>query len=175
MTNDTMVIQNDIILVDENDNVTAYGSKQEVHQSGLLHRAFSVLIYNDKGEMLLQRRALNKYHSPGLWTNACCSHPFPGEGTAEAAARRLREELGFSCPLDYHGFFHYTAPFDNGLTENEIDHVFSGIWNQEIIPNPGEVCETRWVSLPDLKKWMNEKPGEFTVWFGMIARAQQLI
>jgi isopentenyl-diphosphate delta-isomerase len=170
-----MLTNNDIILVDENDNVTGYGRKQEVHRLGLLHRAFSVLIYNNNNQMLLQRRALNKYHSPGLWTNACCSHPFPGESTPEAASRRLREELGFSCPLDYKGYFHYTAPFDNGLTENEIDHVFTGIWSQEVNPNAEEVWGIRWISLPDLKKWMDYKPGDFTVWFRIIAREQGLV
>ena len=106
--------------------------KMEAHKKGLLHRAFSVFIFNGKGEMLLQQRALNKYHSGGLWTNACCSHPMPGEKTEDAADRRLKEELGFETPLEKIFDFVYKAEFDNGLTEYEFDHVFAGEYEGEI-------------------------------------------
>jgi len=160
---------NDIILVNETDEVTGYGEKMEVHRKGLLHRAFSVLVFNDKGETLLQRRAFEKYHSPGLWTNTCCSHPMPHETTGEAALRRLQEEMGFTCKVEHIGKFHYTAEFDNGLTENEMDHVFTGFYNAVPVPNPAEVCEIRWISIPDLILWMQTNPDEFTVWFRIIA------
>jgi isopentenyl-diphosphate delta-isomerase len=158
----------DIILVDENDRPTGTGEKMDVHRRALMHRAFSVIIFNAEGKMLLQRRALTKYHSPGLWTNACCSHPQPGEDTMAAALRRLREELGFTCHLHYHGRFHYSAPFDNGLTENEIDHVFSGIYDGKVPFNPEEVGEIMWVDGLTLRSWMNDKPEDFTVWFRII-------
>lgn len=158
----------DIILVDENDQPIGTGEKLDVHRKALMHRAFSVIIFNSEGKMLLQRRAFSKYHSPGLWTNACCSHPRPGEDTLSAALRRLNEELGFHCHLRYHGRFHYIAPFDNGLTENEMDHVYSGIYNGEVPFNSSEVEEIMWVDGLTLRSWMNDKPEEFTVWFRII-------
>ncbi|MGC8865762.1 MAG: isopentenyl-diphosphate Delta-isomerase [Bacteroidales bacterium] len=158
----------EIILVNEHDQVTGTGEKMEVHRKALMHRAFSVIILDSQGKMLLQRRALSKYHSAGLWTNACCSHPRPGEETPVAAQRRLQEELGFKCTLHYHGWFHYMAPFDNGLTENEIDHVFSGLYEGEVPFNPTEVEEVMWVDGLTLRSWMNDKPEDFTVWFRII-------
>src|SRR5258708_5798594 len=113
--------------------------KLEVHQKGLLHRAFSIFIFNRKGEMLLQQRALNKYHNGGLWTNACCSHPAPGEKTLTAATRRLKEEMGFTTALEKAFDFTYKVSFENGLTENEFDHVFTGRYEGSIEPNPDEV------------------------------------
>src|SRR6478735_7868072 len=115
-----------VILVDERDTAVGIMEKMEVHQKALLHRAFSVFIFNDKGEMLLQKRAEKKYHSGGLWTNACCSHPQPGEDTMESANNRLREEMGFNTALHKAFTFVYKAPFENGLTEHEYDHVFVG-------------------------------------------------
>lgn len=158
----------DIILVDKNDRPIGTGEKMDVHRRALMHRAFSVLIFNSEGKMLLQRRALSKYHSPGLWTNACCSHPQPGEETAAAALRRLQEEMGFTCLLHYHGWFHYMAPFDNGLTENEIDHVFSGFYDGEVPFNPEEVDEIIWIDGLTLRSWMHDRPEYFTVWFRII-------
>lgn len=159
----------DIILVNIDDEPIGFGEKMDVHRRALMHRAFSVLAFNAKGETLLQRRALEKYHSPGLWTNTCCSHPFPGEETLQAALRRTQEEMGFTCSLTYLGKFHYVAPFDNGLTENEVDHVFTGIFNGEPNPDPAEVCETKWIGIQELTDWMAAKPEDFTVWFRIIA------
>lgn len=164
-----MVTLNDIILVNIDDEEIGVGEKMDVHQRALMHRAFSVLVFNAKGETLLQRRAIEKYHSPGLWTNTCCSHPLPGEITLNAALRRTAEEMGFTCPLNFIGKFHYIAPFENGLTENEVDHVFVGIFEGEPNPNPEEVCETKWIGIPELVDWMQEKPEDFTVWFRIIA------
>src|ERR1700712_4649445 len=120
-----MRINQDVILVNELDEPTGKMEKMEAHRKALLHRAFSVFIFNAKGEMLLQRRSSHKYHSAGLWTNACCSHPFPGEDVKDAALRRLQEELGFTTPLEKAFDFIYKAAFDNGLTEYEFDHVFA--------------------------------------------------
>src|SRR6188768_1448075 len=122
----------DIILVDEQDRPTGTMGKMEVHEKALLHRAFSVFIFNDCGEMLLQQRAVKKYHSAGLWTNACCSHPRPGEDTLLAAQKRLQEELGFTTSLEKAFAFIYKASFENGLTEYEFDHVFTGVYNREV-------------------------------------------
>lgn len=160
--------EHDIILVDAHDQEIGTGEKMDVHRKALMHRAFSVIIFDSQGKMLIQRRALAKYHSPGLWTNACCSHPRPGEKTQAAALRRLEEELGFTCQLHHHGWFHYIAPFDNGLTENEIDHVFSGIYEGEVPFDTTEVEEVMWVDGLTLRTWMNDKPEDFTVWFRII-------
>src|SRR5687768_1222605 len=129
----------EVILVNERDEAIGKMEKMEAHRKALLHRAFSVFIFNSNGDMLLQQRADNKYHSAGLWTNACCSHPLPGEETASAAARRLHEELGFSTPLRKAFTFTYRSDFENGLTEHEIDHVFTGIFDGEVFPNESEV------------------------------------
>src|SRR5947207_11050842 len=125
----------EIILVDENDNAIGTIEKMEAHHKGLMHRAFSIFIFNDKGEMLLQKRAEKKYHSGGLWTNACCSHPQPGEDTMESANKRLREEMGFNTALHKPFTFIDKAPFENGLTEQEYDPVFVGSFNGLIKPN----------------------------------------
>ena len=121
----------EVILVNEADEQIGVMEKMEAHEKGLLHRAFSVFIFNDKGEMLLQQRALNKYHSGGLWTNACCSHPRPGEDTLQAAKRRLMEEMGIETSLTLKNSFTYKTAFENGLTEHEFDHIFIGTFNQE--------------------------------------------
>ncbi len=157
-----------LILVDEQDNEIGLMEKQEAHEKALLHRAFSILIFNKKGETLLQQRALTKYHSAGLWTNACCSHPRAGEITVHAAHRRLIEELGFDCQLELKHSFIYKAPFDNGLTEHEFDHVFFGDYNEVINFNPEEVAAVKWVTVPSLLADINNNPENYTVWFKMI-------
>jgi len=154
-----------VILVDERDTAVGTMEKMEVHQKALLHRAFSVFIFNDKGEMLLQKRAEKKYHSGGLWTNACCSHPQPGEDTMESANKRLREEMGFNTALHKAFTFVYKAPFENGLTEHEYDHVFVGSFNGLIKPNPAEVEDYCYQSLDELKQSLQTHPHHFTAWF----------
>jgi isopentenyl-diphosphate delta-isomerase len=154
-----------VTLVDENDNITGTLGKQEAHQKALLHRAISVFIINSKGEWILQRRAKNKYHSNGLWTNTCCSHPFPGETSHEAAIRRLHEEMGLHCKLQEVFTFIYKEKLDNGLTEHELDHVFIGISEDLPVINKHEVMEWRAVSYDDLKRELEDSPFLFTTWF----------
>ncbi len=155
----------DVILVDEKDTPVGAMEKIEVHEKALLHRAFSVFIFNDKGEMLLQQRAMGKYHSAGLWTNTCCSHPAPGTNTKEAAGKRLQEEMGFITPIEKVFDFIYTAPFDNGLTENEFDHVFIGNYDGVIHPDPAEVESYCYKSLAEIENELQTSPDKFTVWF----------
>jgi isopentenyl-diphosphate delta-isomerase len=154
-----------VVLVDENDHEIGLAEKMEAHERCLLHRAFSVFILRGK-ELLLQQRALHKYHSPGLWTNTCCSHPRQGEAMLAAGERRLKEELGFSTPLRDIGWFHYTAHFSNGLSENEIDHVLIGTIADDTLiqPNPAEIHALRWISLEDLDRELKEHPEQFTPW-----------
>lgn len=154
-----------IILVDENDVPIGTMEKMEVHQKALLHRAFSVFIFNNKGEMLLQKRADKKYHSAALWTNACCSHPAPGEDTLQAATKRLREEMGFTTTLEKAFDFIYKAPFDNGLTEHEFDHVFIGTYNNVIIPNKEEVSDYCYKTVAEIKHSLQSHPQKYTEWF----------
>ena len=139
-----------VILVDREDNPVGTLPKMEAHEKGVLHRAFSVFILNQKGELMLQQRALHKYHSPGLWTNTCCSHQREGEENLQAGTRRLEEEMGFSVPLEELFSFIYKAPFDNGLTEHELDHVMLGYY--EGIPeiNSDEVNAWKWMSLNEI-------------------------
>jgi len=155
----------EVILVNEQDEPVGVMEKMAAHEQALLHRAFSVFIFNKKGELLLQQRALQKYHSPGLWTNACCSHPYPGETTEDAATRRLTEELGFTIPLKKAFHFTYKAPFDNGLTEYEFDHVYVGQYEGQFMPNPEEVAACRFVDLPSLETEMKNNPSSYTAWF----------
>lgn len=154
-----------IPLVNEKDEIIGSGEKLQVHQLGLLHRAFSVLIFDDKGRLLLQQRASVKYHSPSLWTNSCCGHPNIGEDMQTAAERRLQEEMGFTVPLEYLFTFKYKASFTNGLTEHEIDHVYKGIYSGAFTPNPEEVDAIEWVDLEHLQSEIKNKPENFTVWF----------
>ena len=156
-----------IAVVDTNDNIISYQEKMEVHENGILHRAFSILLFNDKNELLLQRRALEKYHSPGEWTNTCCSHQREGETLLEAAKRRITEELGIiDIELKEEFSFHYKCKFSNELYENEIDHVYTGTYNGDISNfNRDEVCEVKWISYDKLVVWMENKPDEFTFWF----------
>jgi isopentenyl-diphosphate delta-isomerase type 1 len=156
-----------VILVDQNDQVLGVEEKIKVHQKGLCHRAFSVFIYRKTPslEILLQKRASHKYHSPNLWTNTCCSHPRPGEDTIKAGERRLEEEMGIRIPLQNIGCFHYIAHFDNGLIENEMDHVLIGAYvREDIQPNPEEVAAYRWIKADSLQQAVQEDPGQFTPW-----------
>lgn len=157
----------DLILVNEKDEQVGTMEKMEAHVRALLHRAFSVFIFNSKGEMLLQQRALSKYHSPGLWTNTCCSHPRPGEATIAAAQRRLQEELGFTVPLTKAFDFIYTANFDNGLTENEFDHVLIGEYEGEIFLNPSEVKAACYLSFDEIREALAHRPEQYTAWFAI--------
>jgi len=155
----------EVILVDENDKEIGRMEKMEAHEKAILHRAFSVFIFNSKQEMLLQQRALTKYHSAGLWTNACCSHPRPGETTINAAKRRLTEELGFDTNIQQVFYFTYKASFDNGLTEHEFDHVFIGTYDHPISPNPDEVKEISFLSMDDILSSLSSEPAKYTAWF----------
>lgn len=154
-----------VVLVNEMDEAIGTMEKMEAHEKGLLHRAFSVFVFNKEGLLLLQRRALSKYHSAGLWTNTCCSHPFPGEAVADAAVRRLKEELGFTTPLRKVFDFKYEAAFDNGLIEHEFDHVFVGEFEGAIEPNPEEVHEFKYVSMEEVEQDMKQQPELYTAWF----------
>lgn len=156
-----------VILVNEKDEQTGIMEKMEAHQKALLHRAVSVFIFNDKGQMLLQQRAAKKYHSAGLWTNACCSHPRPGEDPHAAAKRRLNEEMGFETTLAKAFDFTYKTAFDNGLTEYEFDHVFTGVYNGAIHPNADEVQDYCFQSLLDIENALQSHPHKYTAWFAI--------
>lgn len=155
----------DVILVDERDVQIGTMEKLEAHQKALLHRAFSIFVFNAKGEMLLHKRAANKYHSAGLWTNACCSHPGPGEETLLAAQNRLQEEMGISTELQKAFDFTYKAAFENGLTEHEFDHVYVGEYNGAIFPNKDEVSDYCFKPIADIKDSINSHPQKYTEWF----------
>ena len=155
----------EVILVNEQDVEIGRMEKLEAHQKAILHRAFSVFIFNKKGEMLLQQRARNKYHSAELWTNACCSHPSPGEDTMTAANRRLVEEMGFSTPLTKIFEFTYKSHYENGLTEHEFDHVYSGTFDGAIKPDPDEVKDYCFKSLDEIEATLISHPSKYTSWF----------
>lgn len=154
-----------IVLVNEQDEAIGTMEKMETHRKALLHRAFSVFLFNSKGEMLLQRRALSKYHSGGLWTNACCSHPYPSETPEEAAKRRLQEELGFVTEIKPAFTFIYKAALDNELTEYEYDHVFVGQYEGLVQINEDEVGDYCYRDMDDLKKHVAHHPAQYTEWF----------
>jgi isopentenyl-diphosphate delta-isomerase len=156
---------NRLILVDEKDMPVGTAEKMEAHEKALLHRAFSIFIFNSKGEMLLQQRALKKYHSGGLWTNACCSHPYEGENTKAAAEKRLQEEMGFTLPLAKAFEFIYTAPFDNGLTEYEYDHVFTATYDGAVKPDIDEVMDFCYMNMDEIKQSIQSHPHKYTEWF----------
>lgn len=157
-----------VVLVDKDDRELGLMEKQQAHVAGLLHRAFSVFIFNSKGKLMLQQRAASKYHSPTLWTNTCCSHPRQNESYIDAAHRRLKEEMGFDCELKYKFDFIYKANLDNGLTEHELDHVFIGTFDGEPILNPDEVMAYRWMDMEDLKNDIQNNPHNYTAWFKII-------
>lgn len=154
-----------VILVDAADVPLGTAGKLEAHRAGALHRAFSVLVLNGRDELLLQRRARGKYHSGGLWSNSCCSHPRPGESTLDAAHRRLREEMGFDCPLSTACSFVYRAEVGGGLVEHEYDHIFLGRWDGAPEPDPAEVDGWRWVGLADVRRDVARRPARYTFWF----------
>jgi isopentenyl-diphosphate Delta-isomerase len=168
-----------VILVDEKDNAIGLMEKMEAHEKGVLHRAFSVFIFNNKHQMLLQQRAIGKYHSGGLWTNACCSHPRSGETTEEAAHRRLQEEMGFDCELKKAFHFIYKKELDNNLTEHELDHVFIGTFNGTPSINSDEVESYKFVALPELIQDVQENENNYTEWFKIcleqVVKHQELI
>jgi isopentenyl-diphosphate delta-isomerase len=159
------MMSTDVILVNPDDSIAGRMEKMEAHRKGILHRAFSIFIFNRNGEMLLQQRSSIKYHSAGLWTNACCSHPLPNEETKAAAHRRLKEELGFDTALEKVFDFVYLAEMENGLTEHEFDHVFTGEYEGEISPDNGEVQAWKYETIETIQEYMQTDPSRFTAWF----------
>ncbi|MCW5910680.1 MAG: isopentenyl-diphosphate Delta-isomerase [Cyclobacteriaceae bacterium] len=158
----------EVILVDAQDRETGTMEKLEAHRRGLLHRAFSILIFNREGELMLQQRSLNKYHSGGLWTNTCCSHPRPGETAIEAGKRKLAQEMGFDCDLSYSHKFIYKVELDNDLIEHEWDHVLVGFYDADPIPNREEVMDWKFVTLPEVREDIRQNPHLYTRWFKLI-------
>ncbi len=163
-----MSLQEMLILVDSNDRMIGSGEKMMVHEQGLLHRAFSIFIFNNDGRLMLQNRARDKYHSAGLWTNTCCGHPRPRENTLAAARRRLLEEMGFDCELTEMKTISYRSDVQSNLIEHEYNHIFVGVFNGEPTPNLLEASDWRWIELPELYKRIRSNPAEFTVWFNTI-------
>ncbi|WP_109300561.1 isopentenyl-diphosphate Delta-isomerase [Aquimarina sp. AU474] len=157
-----------VILVNENDEQIGLMPKLEAHQKAVLHRAFSVFVLNRKNELMLQQRAHHKYHSPGLWTNTCCSHQRDGETNVEAGTRRLQEEMGFVTSLKDSVSFIYKAPFDNGLTEHEYDHVLLGTYEQDPVINVDEVADWKWMPLEEVRSDISAQPELYTEWFKII-------
>ncbi len=155
---------NKVILVDENDSILGASDKLEVHKKGLLHRAYSVFVFNNRNELILQQRSFEKYHSEGLWSNTCCSHPQPGDDIIHSAIQRLYDEMGLHCILEFAFKFTYRSEFDNGLIEHEMDHVFIGKTNDMPDPNPVEVNAWRSISLPDLEASISNEPDKYTSW-----------
>lgn len=162
------VVEEKVILVDANDNPIGLMNKLEAHEKAVLHRAFSVFILNDKNELMLQQRAHHKYHSPLLWTNTCCSHQRENETNIQAGTRRLREEMGFETELKEMFHFIYKAPFDNGLTEHELDHVMLGYYTDMPDINKDEVESWKWMKIEEVKNDMIANPNLYTVWFKII-------
>lgn len=161
-------MKEEVILVNERDEPLGLMEKMEAHEKGVLHRAFSVFVFNDKNQLLLQQRALGKYHSGGLWTNTCCSHPRSGETVEQAAHRRLKEEMGFDCELTKLTDFIYRAQLDKGLVEHEFDHVFVGKWEGEPNLNADEVASFRWMDVDAVERDMAANPDQYTAWFKII-------
>lgn len=157
-------MDNLIALVNPNDEVIGFSDKNSVHIAGELHRAFSIFVFNSKGELMLHKRALDKYHSPGLWTNTCCSHLPKGMKMEEASHTRLFEEMGFDTEMQYVTKFHYRVEFGNGLIENEIDYIYIGLYNENPNPNPTEVAEYKWMALHDVSKDIDLNPDNYTYW-----------
>ncbi|MBP8793780.1 MAG: isopentenyl-diphosphate Delta-isomerase [Lutibacter sp.] len=157
-----------VILVNEQDEQIGLMPKMEAHKKAVLHRAFSVFVFNEKGELMLQQRAAEKYHSPLLWTNSCCSHQRNGETNIQAGKRRLMEEMGFVCELEEVTSFIYKAPFDNGLTEHELDHIMIGYFNEDPKINIEEVESFKWMLLEDVKTDIEVNPTMYTEWFKII-------
>ncbi|MFD2823227.1 isopentenyl-diphosphate Delta-isomerase [Lacinutrix iliipiscaria] len=162
------MVEEQVILVNENNEQIGLMPKLEAHEKAVLHRAFSVFVFNDANELMLQQRAHHKYHSPGLWTNTCCSHQRDGESNIEAGKRRLQEEMGFVTQLEESISFIYKAPFDNGLTEHEYDHILIGRYNDAPIINVEEVEDWKWMPLEAVKKEIESQPELYTAWFKII-------
>ncbi len=156
---------NKIALLDKNDIIIGYGDKLAVHQVGLLHRAFSILVFNDNNEVLLQKRAATKYHSPSLWTNTCCSHLIENQDFETYMHKRLNDEMGFDCDLHFQFSFHYKIKFENELFENEIDHVYFGKWQGTPNINPKEADDFKWIDWDELLVEIKAKPDNYTYWF----------
>ncbi len=167
-SNKNNLIEERVVLVDELDNPIGTLEKLEAHLLGKLHRAISIFLFNDQGQMLLQQRAFSKYHSGGLWTNTCCSHPRPGEATLDAAIRRLNEEMGICCKLDKVLDFTYKTTLDNNLIEHEFDHVFVGRFNGEPLLNPDEAASWKWIDVEELLQDVATHPEHYTSWFKII-------
>lgn len=169
-----VILMEEVILVDRQDNPIGVAEKMAAHLEGKLHRAFSIFLFN-QGEMLLQQRSLGKYHSGGLWTNACCGHPRPGEDLEQSAKRRLREEMGIECLLKKQFSFIYEAKLDGGLIEHEFDHVFFGSFAKDPILNPEEASSFRWIDMAALDEEIKSYPERFTVWFKMLFEKVRLL
>ena len=157
-------MRQEVVLVDEYDQVIGTAEKQQAHIDGALHRAFSIFVFNSAGQLLLQQRAQHKYHSGGLWSNSCCSHPQPNEALATAAHKRLAEEMGFDCELKKAFQFTYKTALENGLTEHEVDHVFIGKFDGEPEPNADEVGASQWMSLTALGGALAQQPDHYSYW-----------
>jgi isopentenyl-diphosphate delta-isomerase len=163
-----------VILVDEQDNVLGSMDKMEAHRQGILHRAFSILIFNSKGELLLQKRSRNKYHSGGLWTNACCSHPTLNESINDATRKRLKYEMGIDLQPTYVYKFIYECKLNDDLTEHELDHVFTGIFDGTPIINLDEVEDWKFVTMQYLREDVHRHPDRYTIWFKLILNHPEL-
>jgi len=163
-----------VILVDEKDNEIGTMEKMEAHQKGLLHRAFSVLVFNTKGEMLLQQRAISKYHSGGLWTNTCCSHPQPGETIEQAGKRKLRQEMGFSCDLSFSHKFLYKVQLDNDLIEYEWDYILIGYYDGVPSINANEAKAWKYASVKSIQQDAIKNPDQYTCWFKLILKQPEI-
>ena len=163
-----------VILVDEQDNVVGAMDKMEAHRKGILHRAFSILIFNSKGEVLLQKRSKEKYHSGGLWTNACCSHPSPEESIEEATRKRLNHEMGIDLQPEFAYKFTYESKLDKNLIEHELDYVFTGIFDGAPVVNKHEVEDWKFVDVKSLRADMDQHPEQYTVWFKLIMNHAEL-
>lgn len=161
-------IEEQVVLVDEQDHPVGVAPKLDAHRSGALHRAFSVVVLNRRGEVLLQRRALGKYHSGGLWSNTCCGHPRPDEAVEAAAARRLREEMGLDCTLERRGAFTYRAELDDALVEHEYDHVLVGTTSDDPAPDPDEAMEWEWTNVQALARRVALEPERYTAWLPLV-------
>lgn len=157
-----------LILVDQHDHAVGVGNKLQVHQDGILHRAFSIFVFDSHGRLLLQQRAADKYHSGGLWTNTCCGHPRHGENNDAAAHRRLKEEMGFDCDLSKVAVITYQAQVSNNLIEHEYDHIYAGMFERDPVPDPAEASNWIWIETPTLLALIKTQPNIFTVWLKKI-------
>ncbi len=163
-------MRDEVVLVNTADEITGSAPKLEAHRTGLLHRAFSVIIFNSEGEILLQQRAPGKYHSAGLWSNTCCSHPQPGENIKDSAEQRLFEEMSFRAKLEYVDKFYYRAELENNMTEHEIDYVFTGRYDGLVDPDPAEIAAYKWISPGQLLSELETAPHLYTYWLPLVLK-----